>query len=68
VHDIAAAHDENSLIAQNYLKQYDIGQQLLSGVLGNAMDVNAKGTANQSNWMDYLGQGLQIAGDVASFL
>jgi len=63
-----ATSQENSLIAQNYLKQYDIGQQLLSGVLGNAMDVNAKGTANQSNWMDYLGQGLQIAGDVASFL
>jgi hypothetical protein len=57
---------ENAQIAQTYLQQYDVGQQLLNNVLGNTMNVNAQGTANQSNWMDDIGSALNIAGDFSS--
>lgn len=60
-----AATAENAQIAQTYLGQYDQGQQLLQSILGGVLGTNQQGTANQSNWMDYLNEGLQIAGTVA---
>lgn len=56
-----ATAEENSLIAKNYLQQYDVGQQLLSQILGDTSKTAAQNTANQPNWEDYLGMGLNVA-------
>lgn len=43
---------ENAQVAQNYLGQYDQGQQLIQSILNGVLNVNAKGTANQPSVLD----------------
>ena len=60
-----ATTQENSITAQEYYNMWNQSQDRELSMLGSAAQTNATGTANQSNWMDYLNEGLQIAGTVA---
>lgn len=60
-----ATTQENAQISSNFLHEYDQGQQMLESIMGGVLKTNQEGTANQPNWMDYLSQGLKIAGEVA---
>ena len=63
-----AATQENAQISNNFLHEYDQGQQLLESILGGVMKTNQEGTANEPGWMDYLNEGLKVAGTAAMFL
>jgi hypothetical protein len=46
------ATQENAQISNNYLQQYDQGQQMLESILGGVLKTNQEGTANSNNIMD----------------
>jgi hypothetical protein len=61
-----AVTQENAITSQEYYNMWNESQNREVGVLGQVANVNATGTANQSNWMDYLGMGLDILGSFAA--
>jgi hypothetical protein len=60
-----ATAQENSLIAGNYLQQYDVGQQLLNSILGGSMQVSAQNSANFS-WGNLLNSAISGGSSVAA--
>lgn len=54
------AGQENSLINQSYMNEYNQGQGLIQSILGNLMGGAQTYTADQNNWMDYLTGALNI--------
>ena len=62
----SATTQENAQISNNYLQQYDQGQQLLQSILGGVMSTNQQGTANAPTNLDYAEDALKIAGTVAA--
>lgn len=61
-----ATTQENAIVAQEYYNMWNSSQNRELSMLMSTADVNAKGTANQSNWMDYLNYALGLVGDVAT--
>lgn len=60
-----ATAQENAVINNNYMQEYTQGQQMLESLLPGVLKTNQEGTANESNWMDDIGNVLGIAGSVA---
>lgn len=60
-----AITQENAITSQEYYNMWNASQDRELAVLNQADQTNATGTANQSNWMDYLQIGLETAGAVA---
>jgi hypothetical protein len=63
-----ATTQENAQISSNYLQQYDQGQQLLQSILGNVMQTNQQGTANQPTGLGIATSALGLAGTGAQAL
>lgn len=70
-----ATTQENAQISNNFLREYDQGQQLLESILGGVMKTNQQGTANEPSIMDQimsfgglLGSGAQGASSIVSAL
>jgi hypothetical protein len=60
-----AVTQENAITSQEYYNMWNASQDRELAELQPAQQTNATGTANQSNWMDYLQIGLETAGAVA---
>lgn len=63
-----AVTQENAIASQEYYNMWNESQNRELAVLGSAATTNATGTANESNWMDYLGNVLGGFGDVGQAL
>lgn len=55
-----AVTQENAITSQEYYNMWNASQDRELAVLNQAGQTNATGTANQSNWMDYLQIGLDF--------
>jgi hypothetical protein len=60
-----AVTQENAITSQEFYNMWNQSQAREASMLSETANVNATGTANQSNWMDYLAYSLQLVGDVA---
>jgi hypothetical protein len=56
-----AAAAENSTISQNYMQEYNQGQQLLQSILGSVLGTSAQNEADKFNWEDIASLGLGLA-------
>lgn len=57
-----AVAQENAITAQEYYTMWNESQNRELSMMKDAANINAIGTANQSSWMDYLSQGMDLAG------
>jgi hypothetical protein len=59
-----ATTQENAITSQEYYNMWNSSQEREAQMLNSVGNVNATGTANQSNWMDYLSLGLDVLGSI----
>jgi hypothetical protein len=59
-----ATTQENAITSQEYYNMWNASQDRELAMISQTGQVNATGTANESNWMDYLSLGLDVLGSI----